>query len=87
MRMLAIGLGLALALGFASPDSRAASVLGDAQKMGAGQVRSYAEFDADGKPAAWERSGLYPTEYCMRYAAAGKVTKVSLEGLVHRGAD
>ena len=39
------------------------------------------------QPAAWRRSGFYPTEYCMRYEAAGKVTRVSLEGLVHRAAD
>ncbi len=52
MRILTTGLGLALILGLASPDSRAASLLGDAQKLGAGEVRSYAELDADGTPSA-----------------------------------
>lgn len=39
------------------------------------------------QPEAWERSGFYPTEYCMRYDTGSKVTKVSLEGLVLRGSD
>lgn len=52
MRIPAAGFGFALILGLVSPDSRAASLLGDAQRMGAGEVRSYAELDAGGKPTA-----------------------------------
>jgi hypothetical protein len=52
MRILAISLGLAWIIGLASPDSRAATLLGDAQKIGAGEVRSYAELDAGGTPTA-----------------------------------
>ena len=39
------------------------------------------------QPAAWERSGLYPTEYCIRYEDVGKAIRVSMEGLVHRDGD
>ena len=52
MRILATGLGLAVVLGLASPECRAASLLGEAEKLGAGEVRSYAELDAGGKPTA-----------------------------------
>jgi hypothetical protein len=30
------------------------------------------------RPAAWQRSGLFSTEYGLRYDAAGELTKVSL---------
>lgn len=39
------------------------------------------------QPEAWERSGRYPTEYCMRYDAGSEATRVSLEGLILRGAE
>ncbi len=51
-RILATGLGFALVLGLSSPESQAATLLGSAQKMGAGEVRSYAELGADGTPSA-----------------------------------
>lgn len=35
------------------------------------------------QPAAWERAGYYPTEYCFRFKAGSGYT-VSLEGLVKR---
>ncbi len=39
------------------------------------------------QPKAWARAGSYPTEYCMRHDAAGKTTRVSLEGFAHRGGE
>lgn len=52
MRIRATGLGLALILGLVSPEGRAATLLADAQKLGAGEVRGYAELDGDGTPTA-----------------------------------
>jgi hypothetical protein len=37
-------------------------------------------------PEAWESSGYYPTEYCMRYDAESQETTVSLEKFVYREA-
>ena len=37
-------------------------------------------------PAAWERSGYYPTEYCIRYRPDNQETTVSLEKFVYREA-
>jgi hypothetical protein len=37
-------------------------------------------------PAAWENSGYYPTEYCIRYRADSQETTVSLEKFVYREA-
>lgn len=37
-------------------------------------------------PAAWETSGYYPTEYCIRYRADRQETTVSLEKFVYREA-
>jgi len=36
------------------------------------------------QPAAWERSGYYPTVYCIRYSAEHANYTVSLEGMVLR---
>lgn len=36
------------------------------------------------QPAGWERTGSYPTEYCMRYLPDEQVLTVSLEGFVDR---
>jgi hypothetical protein len=38
-------------------------------------------------PAAWETSGYYPTEYCIRYRAESQETTVSLEKFVYRQAE
>ncbi|MEE8188356.1 MAG: hypothetical protein V3T80_04030 [Kiloniellales bacterium] len=52
MRSLAVIFGLALILGMISSESRAATVQGESQKIGAGDVRVYAELGGDGKPGA-----------------------------------
>lgn len=39
------------------------------------------------QPAAREKAGYYPTEYCIRHHADRQLFTVSLEGLVHRPAD
>jgi hypothetical protein len=48
VKFLLAGLGLLLIVGLVSPASRAATLLGDAQEMGTGELRSYAELDASG---------------------------------------
>ena len=39
------------------------------------------------QPAAREKAGYYPTEYCIRYHPGRRAFTVSLEGLVERAAD
>lgn len=39
------------------------------------------------QPAAREKTGYYPTEYCIRYHPGRKAYTVSIEGLVKRPAD
>lgn len=39
------------------------------------------------QPAAREKTGYYPTEYCIRYHPGRKAYTVSIEGLVDRPAD
>lgn len=39
------------------------------------------------QPAAWERAGYYPTEYCIRYHPDDDAYTVSLEGFVERAAE
>jgi len=36
------------------------------------------------QPATWERSGSYPTEYCVRYLPGEPAVTVSLEGFLDR---
>ncbi len=52
MQILAAGFGLVLVMGLVSPESWAATLLGDAQNMGAGDVRSYVELNTGGNPLA-----------------------------------
>lgn len=44
------------------------------------------ECQAISLPEAWETSGYYPTEYCIRYQADSQETTVSLEKFVYREA-
>ena len=37
-------------------------------------------------PHAWERSGWYPTEYCLRYRESRDELITSMEGFVYRHA-
>lgn len=39
------------------------------------------------QPAAWQKAGYYPTEYCVRYDRERAVYTVSLERMVERSAD
>lgn len=39
------------------------------------------------RPNAWERSGYYPTVYCIRYSETHKTYTVSLEGMAFREAN
>ena len=39
------------------------------------------------RPKAWERSGYYPTVYCIRHSKKHGTYTVSLEGMVYRSAE
>lgn len=52
-------------------------------------TKAYLEFKPDEcvpikQPQAWERSGYYPTVYCIRWLPDAREWRVSLEGLVLR---